>query len=152
MEKQAKTEEIIVTVQRRVERVSKVPTCITELGRAQMDKLGVRDIKTSFKASDPKVVGLSTATTLRTAAASCGHFIAWAATPWDAVSSAESTSKLTVRAAQRSARVSPAARLSRRARPLAASNRARKDMGPGLRRVGFQITLPHNARQSATKV
>jgi outer membrane receptor protein involved in Fe transport len=41
----AQAEEIIVTAQKRSEKLSKVPISITALGRAQMDKQGVRDIK-----------------------------------------------------------------------------------------------------------
>ncbi len=38
-------EEIVVTAQRRAEKLSKVPISITALGKAQMDKQGVRDVK-----------------------------------------------------------------------------------------------------------
>jgi outer membrane receptor protein involved in Fe transport len=38
-------EEIVVTAQKRAEKLSKVPISITALGKAQLDKQGVRDIK-----------------------------------------------------------------------------------------------------------
>jgi outer membrane receptor protein involved in Fe transport len=38
-------EEIVVTAQKRSERLSRVPISITALGKAQMDKQGVRDVK-----------------------------------------------------------------------------------------------------------
>ncbi len=41
----AKIEEILVTAQKRTEKLSKVPISIAVLGRAQMDKQGVRDVK-----------------------------------------------------------------------------------------------------------
>jgi len=44
-EKKAAVEEIVVTAQKRSEKLSKVPISITALGRSQMDKQGVRDIK-----------------------------------------------------------------------------------------------------------
>jgi outer membrane receptor protein involved in Fe transport len=42
---QPRTEEIVVTAQKRAEKLSRVPISITALGKAQMDKQGVRDIK-----------------------------------------------------------------------------------------------------------
>lgn len=41
----AKIEEILVTAQKRSEKLSRVPISITALGKAQMDKQGVRDVK-----------------------------------------------------------------------------------------------------------
>jgi outer membrane receptor protein involved in Fe transport len=41
----SKLEEIVVTAQKRSERIDKVPISITALGKAQMDKQGVRDVK-----------------------------------------------------------------------------------------------------------
>ncbi len=40
-----KIEEIVVTAQKRSEKLSRVPISITALGKAQMDKQGVRDVK-----------------------------------------------------------------------------------------------------------
>ncbi len=40
-----KLEEIVVTAQKRSEKLSKVPISITALGKAQLDKQGVRDVK-----------------------------------------------------------------------------------------------------------
>jgi outer membrane receptor protein involved in Fe transport len=45
LKKQGAVEEIVVTAQKRSEKLSKVPISITALGRSQMDKQGVRDIK-----------------------------------------------------------------------------------------------------------
>src|SRR5580698_2479571 len=40
-----RTEEIVVTAQKRSEKLSRVPISITALGKAQMDKQGVRSIQ-----------------------------------------------------------------------------------------------------------